>query len=152
MVWDYAEGNPFSESSGNFASNIEACASAIETLRPAAHGSASQADARNPAVAAVVATDPPYYDNIGYADLSDYFYVWLRSSLATLEPELFGTMVTPKSDELIATPYRHDGSTDAAEEYFEQGFIDVFDKTRLQSEPGISTHAFLRFQAVREGR
>ena len=67
----------------------------------------------------MVSTDPPYYDNIGYADLSDFFYVWMRQSLKETYPELFSTMLVPKAEELIATPYRHDGNVEEAKEFFE---------------------------------
>ena len=69
----------------------------------------------------MVSTDPPYYDNIGYADLSDYFYVWMRQSLKNTYPKLFRTMLVPKNEELIATPYRHDGSVEKARNFFEDG-------------------------------
>lgn len=71
----------------------------------------------------MVSTDPPYYDNIGYADLSDYFYVWLRRSLKGTYPQLFSTLLVPKAEELVATPYRFEGSTDAANSFFEGGML-----------------------------
>ena len=77
-------------------------------------------------VSAAVSTDPPYYDNIGYADLSDYFYVWMRRALSGIYPSLFSTRLTPKSDELIASPYRHGGSRTRAQQFFEEGLGDSF--------------------------
>ena len=77
-----------------------------------------------------MSTDPPYYDNIGYADLSDFFYVWLRRSLVDVHAELFRTLVTPKSEELIATPYRHGGSNDKAMSFFEAGLARAFERMR----------------------
>ena len=73
----------------------------------------------------MISTDPPYYDNIGYADLSDYFYIWLRHSIKDTYPELFGTMLVPKAEELIATPYRHDGSMEKAKGFFENGMLSA---------------------------
>lgn len=128
MVWDYAEGNPFSNSTGCFESAIKYPVKVIAGLPIGSQaGNARQHDAARDAGLSnlVVSTDPPYYDNIGYADLSDYFYVWLRQSLKKTYPRLFSTMLVPKAEELIATPYRHDGSKQAAKEFFEDGMLDV---------------------------
>lgn len=132
MVWDYAEVSPFAGAGGDWQGVVNGIGDLLQKLRPAAAGSAVQADARymgGPG-ACVIATDPPYYDNIGYADLSDYFYVWLRQSLRSIEPDLFETVLTPKRNELIAAPYRHDSSKDAADSYFEDGFVSVFSRAR----------------------
>lgn len=128
MVWDYAEGNPFSNSTGCFESAIKYPVKVIAGLPIGSQaGNARQHDAARDAGLSnlMVSTDPPYYDNIGYADLSDYFYVWLRQSLKKTYPRLFSTMLVPKAEELIATPYRHDGSKQAAKEFFEDGMLDV---------------------------
>lgn len=146
MAWDYAEGNPFSNSSGNFADNLLAVVESLKRLRPAAKGVAWQGDARDLTVSAVISTDPPYYDNIGYADLSDYFYVWLRRSLRDMVPDLFSTVVTPKSEELIASPYRHGGSMKSAEAYFESGFVEVFRSAQAASVPGYPMTLFYAFK------
>ena len=128
MSWDYAENNPFSDSSGSFSNMLEWVIKAVGALpqsdfvaEASQHNAATDAGLLN----MVVSTDPPYYDNIGYADLSDYFYVWLRQSLKNTYPKLFSTMLVPKAEELIATPYRHDGSKQAAKEFFEDGMLDV---------------------------
>jgi putative DNA methylase len=105
-----------------------------------------QQDARNVNQPALIATDPPYYDNIGYADLSDFFYVWLRRSLREVHPGLFGTMEAPKTDELIATPYRHGGSTALAEQYFESGFVEVFERLRTTSPADLPLSLFYAFK------
>ncbi len=107
MTWDFAEGNPFSESSGNWMNNIEWGAKAVQILPAISLGYAEQYDAssQEASYGKVVSTDPPYYDNIGYADLSDFFYVWLRRSLKPVFPELFATLAVPKAEELVATPY-----------------------------------------------
>lgn len=123
MVWDFAEANPFSSSAGNFSMFVERCADAVAYLPKCNSGFASQADAQTDCGMrkVMISTDPPYYDNIGYADLSDYFYIWLRQSLKEIYPELFQTMLVPKNEELIATPFRHDGSTEKAKTFFENG-------------------------------
>lgn len=119
MVWDFAEANPISNSSGNFALGVEQSAKFLEMTRaaPSGYALALNATEQRLSTGRVVVTDPPYYDNIGYADLSDFFYVWLRRSLGKLYPELFSTISTPKNDELVATPARHGGRR-SAEEYF----------------------------------
>ncbi|MFN7210164.1 MAG: DUF1156 domain-containing protein, partial [Aggregatilineales bacterium] len=109
MVWDYAEANPLSESSGGFSTAVKFVADSLQKLGFGREGKACQGDARlleRPAPL-VIATDPPYYDNVGYADLSDFFYVWLRPTLKDIYPELFGTLLVPKEAELIAARYRH---------------------------------------------
>lgn len=124
MVWDFAEANPFSSSGGNWNMFVQRCADAVEYLpQCVTEGTAKQHEAQggynNSNV--IVSTDPPYYDNIGYADLSDYFYVWLRQSLRTTYPKLFQTMLVPKTEELVATPYRFEGSKAKAKDFFEDG-------------------------------
>ena len=96
----------------------------------------------------LVSTDPPYYDNIGYSDLSDFFYVWLRRSLRSIYPELFGTMLVPKAEELVANPYRHDGK-DGAQKFFEDGFRSVFARARESALEDYPDHGLVRLQAVR---
>lgn len=130
MVWDYAEANLFSNSSGNFLGQVEWISKAIGKTPAKSAGEAVQISAMSRGYAGlVVSTDPPYYDNIGYSDLSDYFYVWLRKSLRTIHPSVVGTMLTPKADELVANPYRHDGKQ-GAEKFFIEGFNSVFHRIR----------------------
>jgi putative DNA methylase len=127
MTWDFAEGNPFSEASGNFVGGVGWIAKVIENAVPALErGIAKQQNASSNGIAAgtVVSTDPPYYDNIGYADLSDFFYLWLRRSMKVVFPDLFATLAVPKAEELVATPYRH-GGKDKAEEFFLDGMTKV---------------------------
>ena len=123
MVWDFAEGNPFSSSTGCFESTVEWVVKCLKLFPASVKGEARQCNAQSDCGLrnTVISTDPPYYDNIGYADLSDFFYVWLRRSLKDIYPELFRTMLVPKAEELIATPYRHEGSKEKAKEYFEEG-------------------------------
>lgn len=127
MTWDYAEGNPFSSSTGSFGSMIEWVAKCLIQFPASVPAEARQFDAQSDCGLhnIMVSTDPPYYDNIGYADLSDFFYVWMRQSLKNTYPELFSTMLVPKAEELIATPYRHDGSVEAAKSFFEDGMLSA---------------------------
>jgi putative DNA methylase len=129
MTWDFGEINPFSTSGGNFLGNVEYTAKALLGVPAAGNSQVLQLDAVssiNGQLGVTIATDPPYYDNIGYADLSDFFYVWLRRSLAKLYPNLFSTLLTPKSQELVANPYRFEGSREKAERFFEEGLGKVF--------------------------
>ena len=125
MVWDYAEGNPFCNSSGCFDNMLDWVVKCVDNFPSGKQGTAMQQEAQNDCGLRdiMVSTDPPYYDNIGYSDLSDYFYVWLRSNMKINYPELFCTMVAPKDEELIATPYRHDGSITKAKQFFEKGML-----------------------------
>jgi putative DNA methylase len=126
MVWDFCEGNPFSESTGNFEDATAWIVKVLQALPRVSHGSATQADAQRQTIseAKTISTDPPYYDNIGYADLSDFFYVWLRKSLREVFPALLSTIAVPKAEELVATPYRH-GSKEKAESFFLVGMTDA---------------------------
>ena len=126
MIWDFCEGNPMSESSGNLADAPGWVADVISGLPATGPGFVQQLNAvAIDAAGQLVATDPPYYDNIGYADISDFFYVWLRRSLVDVYPNLMETVLTPKADELVADPFRRGGKQEA-ELYFETGFEKVF--------------------------
>jgi putative DNA methylase len=130
MTWDYTEANPFSDSSGNFDLGVDQAAKFLErTSADVTPGKAFQRDVANLAEVreTIISTDPPYYDNIGYADLSDFFYVWLRKGIGTLYPDLFSTLLTPKTAELIAEPSRHPTS-EAASKFFEDGLFKAFEK------------------------
>ncbi len=127
MVWDYAESNPFSNSTGNFMGAVNWVIDAMKKLPAKRTGIAiqhlAQVDCglRN----ILISTDPPYYDNIGYADLSDYFYIWLRKSIKDIYPKLFSTMLVPKKEELVAIPYRFDGDSSKAKAFFEEGMFET---------------------------
>ena len=127
MVWDFAEGNPFSNSSGCFDNMLDWVYKCLTEFPAQQFAEVSQFDAQSDCGLRniMVSTDPPYYDNIGYADLSDFFYVWMRQSLKESYPQLFGTMLVPKAEELIATPYRHNGSTEDAKNFFEDGMLST---------------------------
>ena len=94
----------------------------------------------------LISTDPPYYDNIGYADLSDFFYVWLRHSLSSIYPELFTTMLVPKSQELVATPYRFNGSKSKAQQFFETGLQKAFEQMRAIQSPDYPLTVYYAFK------
>jgi putative DNA methylase len=128
MVWDFAEANPFSNSTGCFENMLRWIQKVIEQLPGSIAGFAIQQDAQlgNGLREVVVSTDPPYYDNIAYADLADFFYIWMRQSLGELYPSLFKTMLGPKTDELVATPYRFEGGTQEAQKFFEDGMLKAF--------------------------
>ena len=127
MVWDYAESNPFSNSTGNFMGAVNWVVDAMKNLPAEKDGYAGQHAAqvdcgiRN----YMISTDPPYYDNIGYADLSDYFYIWMRNSIKDIYPQLFSTMLVPKAEELVAIPYRFDGDQSKAKSFFEDGMYET---------------------------
>ena len=154
MAWDFAEGNPFGPSSGTLDIMITAVSKVIDLLPARGAARASQADAASrPYAGSLTATDPPYYDNIGYSDLSDFFYIWLRRSLRDIHPDLFATMLVPKSEELVANPYRHGGSA-GAEKFFEEGFERVFGRAReaaLSEFPITVFYAFKQAELEKEG-
>lgn len=131
MIWDYAEGNPFSASSGSWKvllHNLSGCFSAkLFDFNRVNKGIVRQFDAQSDCGIRnlVISSDPPYYDNIGYADLSDFFYIWLRRSLKDTYPHLFRTMLVPKAEELVATPYRFDNSKEKARDFFEDGMLQA---------------------------
>lgn len=147
MVWDYAEANPFSDSGGNFLSAIDKNRMAIQFAPANIFGHILQADAatQNISTNKVVSTDPPYYDNIGYADLSDFFYVWLRRSLKSIYPDLFGTLAVPKAEELVATPYRH-GSKEKAERFFLDGMTSAIHNLAEQAHPAFPVTIYYAFK------
>ncbi len=130
MSWDFAEANPLTRTGGGFTAVVQSEFEVLANLRTRPMGRSEQADADNRSYSAsLISTDPPYYDNIGYSDLSDFFYVWLRRSLQPIYPDLLSTMLVPKAQELVANPYRHDGK-DGARQFFEDGFRSVFAKAR----------------------
>jgi putative DNA methylase len=148
MVWDFAEANPIGGSTGSFSSAIEQGYRVIRDGLPAISiGSACQADAQTQRISAnkVVSTDPPYYDNIGYADLSDFFYVWMRKSLRTVFPTLFATIVVPKAEELVATPARH-GGKDHAERFFLNGMTRAMQNLVEQAHPALPVTIYYAFK------
>ena len=137
MAWDFAEGNPFGKSSGDVLTCTGAVANFLDNATPSAEGIAMQADAQSGLSQddhLIISTDPPYYDNIGYADLSDYFYVWLRRSIAGVFPRLFATVAVPKAEELVAIPHRHGGKAEA-ERFFLDGMTEAARSLARQAHP-----------------
>ena len=129
MTWDYVEINPLGKFGGTFNAGLDKSYEVIRNL-PIGDGVVTAGDAKLRSYKdMIISTDPPYYDNIGYSDLSDYFYVWLRKTLRTIHPSVVGTMLTPKADELVANPYRH-GGKQGAEKFFIEGFNSVFHRIR----------------------
>lgn len=149
MVWDFAENNVFGEAAGDFKTSLNSIARYLErqTIQVAFEGTAEQADAQTQAISRnkVVSTDPPYYDNIGYADLSDFFYVWLRRNLRAVYPKLFATLAVPKDEELVATPYRHGGKAEA-EQFFLSGMTEAMHNLAAQTHPAFPVTIYYAFK------
>ena len=151
MVWDFAEGNPIGQSSGAWEVFVSGIASAFakcfECVNGESRGSAVQADAGIQSLSTdkVISTDPPYYDNVGYADLSDFFYVWLRRALRPAFPNLFTTLAVPKVEELVATPYRH-GGKEVAERFFLDGMKESFSRLAEQTHPTFPIAIYYAFK------
>jgi putative DNA methylase len=147
MVWDYAEANPMCESSGNWMAMVDWTWKAIEIVPASSQGMALQGDAQSQSISAgkIVSTDPPYYDNIGYADLSDFFYVWLRRTLRRIFPEVFATLAVPKIEELVATPYRH-GGKEKAEVFFLEGMTKAMHRVAEQAHPAFPVTIYYAFK------
>ncbi len=124
---------PYSKLSAGYASQMDATAAMVEVEAP------------------LIFTDPPYYDNIGYADLSDFFYIWLRRSLSKIYPSLFSTLLTPKAQELIASPYRHDGSREKARAFFEEGFGNTFRRMREAANREYTVTTYYAFKQAESG-
>ncbi len=146
MMWDFAETNPFADSTGALSAAFECIRSPLELLG-FGKGNVTQQDAATQTISSnkVVSTDPPYYDNIGYADLSDFFYVWMRRSLQPVFPDLFATMAVPKAEELVATPYRH-GSKEKAEAFFLGGMTQAMHRLAEQAHPGFPVTIYYAFK------
>ena len=156
MCWDYGEANLLGNVVGGFITNLLYQSKCIEKLNDTdTRGFAVQADAavQNISKSKIISTDPPYYDNIGYADLSDFFYTWSRRSLSPIYPELYATMTVPKAEELVATPYRHGGRKEA-EEFFMDGMTQAV--TQMASKghdayPVTIYYAFKQSEISEEG-
>jgi putative DNA methylase len=147
MVWDYSEANAFGEMAGDPIVSLKNMMRVVDQLPARNVGYVVQAEAQsqNLTKGFAVSTDPPYYDNIGYADLSDFFYVWLRRSLRPIFPELFATMAVPKAEELVATPYRH-GSKEKAESFFLEGMTKAMHRLAEQSHPAFPVTIYYAFK------
>lgn len=148
MTWDFAECNFLSDSTGNFGGAIEWIYKAISEFQPRNTGSIRQQDAQQvilPESNAVICTDPPYYDNIAYADLSDFFFVWLRRATKSVFPDLTAVLAVPKAEELVAVAYRH-GSKTEAEDFFLSGMTQAITSLARQSSPDLPATIFYAFK------
>ena len=147
MVWDFPEANPFSDKGGSFENLFNWTIQSISNIGRWGNGIALHADARSQVLSKdkVVSTDPPYYDNICYADLSDFFYVWLRRSLKRVFPELFTTLAAPKVEELVASPYRHN-SRKNAERFFLEGMTQAMNHLSEQVHPAFPITIYYAFK------
>ena len=146
MTWEFPDVNPFAGAAGDYAVSVDGVIKGIpNTTKPA--GFALQAEASTQCISSdkVVSTDPPYYDNIGYADLSDFFYVWLRRSLRPVFPTLFTTLAVPKAEELFATPYRH-SSKEGAEIFFLEGMTQAMHRLAEQTHPAFPVTIYYAFK------
>ena len=155
MTWDFTEANEFSNSTGNWRNCIEWGVKTLDSLRIASNGTEQQSDAQTIFYPeeALISTDPPYYDNIGYADLSDFFFCWMKPLIRPVYPELFGVLATPKAEELVATPYRH-GGKEAAESFFLDGMSKAIASMARQSSPDYPAtiyYAFKQSEIAQEG-
>lgn len=148
MTWDFAEGNPFSDSTGNWMAMVNWVLKVVEQSPATTEGHIAQRDAAARLAEVpqpVVSADPPYYGNVSYADLSDFFYVWLRKNLREVWPDELSTVLTPKAEELIANPYRA-GSKEAAKEHFESGMEEVFERVAAAQHPDFPATVFYAFK------
>lgn len=148
MVWDYAENNVFAGAAGDYTTSLGSIVKVINRFRPGIRGTARQFDAQsdNGMRGILVSTDPPYYDNIGYADLSDFFYVWLRQSLRRTYPKLFSTMLVPKHEELVATPYRENRGKEGARDFFEEGMFSTFKQVNKYAHEDVPVTIYYAFK------
>ncbi|WP_298218578.1 DUF1156 domain-containing protein [Halothiobacillus sp.] len=147
MMWDFAENNVFAQAAGDYGTSLGNMVRALLELPGTGTALAVQADAQTQTISTnkVISTDPPYYDNIGYADLSDFFYVWLRKSLKPIFPNLYATLAVPKAEELVATPYRHGGKTEA-EAFFLDGMTRAMHNLAVQAHPAFPVTIYYAFK------
>lgn len=146
MTWDFAEVLVLGENTGSFHNALKMLAGSLTCCTEGPIAAVHQGSALSVDLAGVlISTDPPYYDNIGYSDLSDFFYVWLRRSLRPIHPDLLSTMLVPKTEELVANPYRH-GGKDGAHEFFEDGFREVFRRARESALPDYPITVYYAFK------
>ncbi len=149
MTWDFSEANVLSDSTGGWSGSLGWIPQVLEELPlGVSEGIAKQANSteQNVSIGQLVSSDPPYYDNIGYSDLSDFFYVWLRRTLRDVYPSLLSTMLAPKAQELIASPYRHEGSKEKAARFFEEGLGNAIGRWRKSGRQDYPTTIFYAFK------
>ena len=147
MIWDFAEPNFLAAATGSIEAAVFYSADPLQWMEPIAGGYAFQADALSQVHSdnKLISTDPPYYDNVGYADLSDFFYLWLRQTLKDVFPDLFATLAVPKTEELVATPYRH-GSKEKAEAFFLDGMTSAMQRLAEQAHTAFPITIYYAFK------
>ena len=150
MTWDFAEANPMSESTGNFNGAVDWIKKVLEIYSGNVGAQVTQHDAVAPHKddinPKIISTDPPYYDNISYADLADFFYVWLRRSIGSIYPDICSTLLAPKAQELIATPYRFSGSKQRAQAFFEEGLGKTFSRVNRIADASYPVTVYYAFK------
>ena len=150
MMWDFAENNVFNDAGGDFRTSLGSLLRALERLPATGIGRVAQRDARacvRESSGAAISTDPPYYDNVGYADISDFFYVWMRENLSQVWPDEFSTLLTPKAEELIADPGRHGGSV-GAKKHFESGMAEFMETLATNVNPNVPATIYYAYKAT----
>jgi putative DNA methylase len=147
MVWDYSEANVFGKMAGDLLVSLKNMMRVVDQLPAKLAGHVCQAAAQSQSLSggAVVSTDPPYYDNVPYADLADFFYIWLRRSLKSIFPDLFVTLAVPKAEELVAFAYRHDGKV-GAEAFFLDGMTQAMHRLAEQAHPAFPVTIYYAFK------
>ena len=147
MSWDFAEANPLGDSIGSWFNHLDNVVGVVRNLPIHSEGKVFQAAAQSQTISEgkVISTDPPYYDNVGYADLSDFFYVWLRRNVNAIYPDVCGTLATPKKEELIASQYRQ-GSKAKAEVFFLSGMTEVMTRLGKQAHPAFPVTIYYAFK------
>jgi len=147
MAWDFAETNVFADAAGDITVSLDGISRTLAQFGPGSTGHVLASDSQNQSISLhkVISTDPPYYNNIGYADLSDFFYVWLRRSLKPILPDLFATLAVPKAEELVATSYRH-GSREKAEAFFLDGMTQAMHRIAEQTHPAFPVTIYYAFK------
>jgi putative DNA methylase len=148
MVWDFAESNPFAMAAGDFATTLRTMLRVISSLGSGSSAHVFQRDATTSFRVDrkfLISTDPPYYDNVAYADLSDFFYFWLRKNLAATYPQLFSTINVPKENELVAAAYRQ-GGTEKAEGFFRTGMTRALRELRTCADPTFPSTIYYAFK------
>jgi putative DNA methylase len=152
MIWDFAEPDVFASATGSIEAAVFSAYDSLNRMNPFVSGFSEQADAQTQTISAnkIISTDPPYYDNIGYADLSDFFYVWLRRMLRPIFPDLYATISTPKAEELVATPYRH-GGKQAAGRFFMEGMTRALHNLAVQAHPDFPVTIYYAFKQQEMG-
>ena len=152
MTWDFVEVNAIGQQTGGFAESLRWTTESLEGIAGISSGSVFQANVLDPMKMEkrIFSTDPPYYDNIGYADLSDFFYVWLRRTLKPIFPALFATLAVPKAEELVASPYRHGGKTNA-EAFFLEGMTKAIHRLAVETHPAFPITIYYAFKQSETG-